>query len=145
MYVGFLGSLFLVSDCGRFVGKGTQASKPAFSTRKKRMKSTATMLLTLLLSASPVVAGEVFGTITDGSKPVAAGVKVDIAVSGKTYTAETDKFGSYRIVVKEKGKCKLTVHISEQSPSVDLFSYDRSTRYDWILGTKDGKLFLRRK
>jgi hypothetical protein len=109
------------------------------------MKPTVTMLLALLLSASPVFAGEVFGTIIDGSKPVAAGVKVEIAVSGKTYTAETDRFGSYRIVVKEKGKCVLTVRIREQLPSVELFSYDRSTRYDWILQTTDGKLSLRRK
>lgn len=111
----------------------------------EKMKLTVVVLLALLLSASPVLAGEVFGTITDGSKPVAAGVKVEIAVSGKVYSAETDKFGSYRIIVKEKGKCTLTVHIREQSPSVELFSYDRSTRYDWVLQTKDGKLSLRRK
>ena len=109
------------------------------------MKSTVVVLLALLLCASPLFAGEVFGTITDGNKPVAAGVKVEIAVSGKSYAAETDKFGSYRIVMKEKGKCTLTVHLRDQSPSVDLFSYDRSTRYDWILQTKDGKLSLRRK
>jgi hypothetical protein len=109
------------------------------------MKSTVVVLGALLLFASPLFAGEVFGSITDGNKPVAAGVKVEIAVSGKAYTAETDKFGSYRIVMKEKGKCTLTVHLRDQSPSVDLFSYDRSTRYDWILQTKDGKLSLRRK
>ena len=109
------------------------------------MKSTVRVLLLLLLFASCVVAGEVYGTITDGSKPIATGVKVEIGASGKVYTAETDKFGSYRIFVKEKGKCALTVHLKEQSPSVDLFSYDRSTRYDWILETNDGKLSLRRK
>jgi hypothetical protein len=109
------------------------------------MKSTCGVVLALLLSVSPVLAGEVYGTITDGSKPVAAGVKVEITVSGKVYTTGTDKFGSYRIVVKEKGRCTLTVHVNEQSPSSNLFSYDKSTRYDWILETKDGKLSLRRK
>jgi hypothetical protein len=109
------------------------------------MKSTGIVLVALLLSASSLLAGEVYGTIADAGKPVAAGVKVEIAVSGKVYTAETDKFGSYRIVVKEKGKCTLTVRLKEQSPSTELFSYDRSTRYDWILETKDGKLSLRRK
>lgn len=108
------------------------------------MKSTG-LMLALLLSASPVLAGEVYGKITDGKRPVAAGVKVEIAVSGKVYTAETDRFGSYRIVVREKGKCKLTVHLKEQSPSFEIFSYDRSTRYDWILETKDENLSLRRK
>jgi hypothetical protein len=109
------------------------------------MKCTDILLLALLLTAPPVLAGEVFGTITDGSKPVTAGVKVEIAVSGKVYTAETDKFGSYRIVVKEKGKGIFTVSIKEQSPSHELVSYDKSTRYDWILETVDGKLSLRRK
>jgi hypothetical protein len=109
------------------------------------MKSRAMLLLALLLPASSVLAGEIYGTITDGGKPVAAGLKVEIAAAGKSYTAETDKFGSYRIVVKEKGKCTITVHVKAQSPSADLFSYDRSTRYNWNLQTKDGKLSLQRK
>ncbi len=109
------------------------------------MKTPAIALLALLLSAPSLLAGEVFGTITEGNKPVAAGVKIEIAVSGKTYAAETDKFGAYRVIVNEKGKCTLTLHVQDQTPSVNLFSYDRSTRYDWILETKNGKLSLRRK
>lgn len=109
------------------------------------MKWTFIIPLAVFVFASRAVAGEVFGTIIDGNRPAAAGVKVEIAISGKTYAAETDKFGSYRIVVKEKGKCTLTVHLRDQTPSVELYSYDRSTRYDWILQTKEGKLFLRRK
>lgn len=109
------------------------------------MKFTGMLLMALLLFASLVRAGEVYGTITDGNKPVAAGTKVEITVAGKTYTAETDKFGSYRIVVKEKGKGKFTMHIDDQTPSLGLVSYDRSMRYDWILEATDGKLSLRRK
>lgn len=109
------------------------------------MKTRIMVLVALFCSASPLLAGEVFGTITEGNKPLAAGVKLDIVASGKSYAAETDKFGSYRIIVKEKGKCTLTIRLRDQSPSVELFSYDRSTRYDWILETKDGKLSLRRK
>lgn len=109
------------------------------------MKAPVTAMLALLLAAPPMLAGEVFGTITEGNKPVAAGVKLEISVSGKTYAAETDRFGAYRVIVKEKGKCTLTLHVQDQTPSVNLFSYDRSTRYDWILETKNGKLSLRRK
>ncbi len=109
------------------------------------MKSTIAVLLALLFCSSPLLAGEVFGTITEGNKPVAAGVKIEIATAGKTYTAQTDKFGSYRVIVKEKGKCTFTVRTRDQSPSTELFSYDRSTRYDWVLETKDGTLTLRRK
>jgi hypothetical protein len=109
------------------------------------MKFTGIVLLVLVLASPVVIAGEVFGTITDGSKPVPAGVMVEIARSGKVDTTVTDKFGSYRIVLKEKGKCTLTVHMKDQSATQELFSYDKSTRYDWILETIDGKLSLRRK
>jgi hypothetical protein len=109
------------------------------------MKSILVLLFTLLLPAASVVAGEVYGTITDGSKPVAAGIKVEISKSGQVYSAETDKFGSYRIYVKEKGKCTLTVRTKDQAATVDLYSYDKSTRYDWVLEVKDGKLSIRRK
>ena len=109
------------------------------------MKSMSTVLMALLLFAFPLTAGEIFGTITDGTKPVPAGVKVTIARSGKVDSTETDKFGSYRIVVKEKGKCVLTVHMKDQAPSQEVFSYDKSMRYDWILETIDEKLTLRRK
>ena len=103
------------------------------------------VLLALMLVASGAVAGEVYGTITDGGKPVPAGTKVEISVSGKVDSGETDKFGSYRIFVKAKGKCRLTVHVKSQSPSVELFSYDKSSRYDWILEAKKDTLSLRRK
>jgi hypothetical protein len=109
------------------------------------MRQTIIMLLFLFAVAGQAAAGEVFGTITDGSKPVAAGVKVEISASGVVYATETDKFGSYRLFVKEKGKCVLTLSLSNQKPSAELFSYDKSTRYDWIVETKDGKLSLRRK
>jgi hypothetical protein len=103
------------------------------------------LLTALLLSAATARAGEVYGTITQGNKPVDAGVKVEIAISGKVYTAATDKFGSYRVIVTEKGKCTMTVRLNQATASVPLFSYDKATRYDWILQTTDGKLSLRRK
>jgi hypothetical protein len=109
------------------------------------MKTSGLVLLALILLASRMAAGELYGTITDAGKPVASGIKVEIGASGNVYSTETDKFGSYRVFVKEKGKCTLTLHVRDQSPSVGLFSYDKSTRYDWVLETKDGKLSLRRR
>lgn len=109
------------------------------------MKSITLVLLTLLLFSSRAVAGEMYGTITEGGKPVAAGLKVEINAAGKIHAGETDKFGSYRIFVKEKGKCTLTLHIKGQLPSAELISFDKSNRYDWILEAKEGKLSLRRK
>jgi hypothetical protein len=109
------------------------------------MKSVNMVVLALVLVASRAAAGEVYGTITDSGKPVAESLKVEITVSDKVYNGETDKFGSYRVFVKEKGKCKLTVRVKNQSPSAELVSYGKSSRYDWILETKEGKLSLRRK
>jgi hypothetical protein len=109
------------------------------------MRTGLLSLLPLLLLASSSLAGELFGTITDGTRPIASGVKVEIAVSGQIDSTETGKFGSYRIVVKEKGKCRFTLYLRGETPSIDVISFDRSTRYDWILETKAGKLSLRRK
>lgn len=109
------------------------------------MKLMNIMVLALVLVASRAAAGEVYGTITDAGKPVAEGLKVEITVADKVYNGETDKFGSYRVFVKEKGKCTLIVHVKEQLPSAELVSYGKSSRYDWILETKEGKLSLRRK
>ncbi len=109
------------------------------------MRSFFLTLLVLPFFAVVTSAGELYGTITDGTRPIAAGAKVTIEASGKIYAAETDKFGSYRIFVKEKGKCVLTVHLKDRTASADLFSYDRSTRYDWILEVQNDKSQLRRK
>jgi hypothetical protein len=109
------------------------------------MKAMIITVAVMLLASSCALAGEVFGNIIDGNKPIAAGVRVTIKAGEKTYSGETDKFGAYRIFVVEKGKCTLIVQTKETSPPADLFSYDKSTRYDWVLETKEGKLALRRK
>ena len=85
------------------------------------MRMSRILALLLVFAASVAVAGEIYGTINDGNKPVAAGMKVDITVPGKTYTGETNKFGAYRIFVKEKGKCTLSVHAVGQAASAELF------------------------
>jgi hypothetical protein len=98
-----------------------------------------------LFAASAAMAGEVYGTITDAGKPVPAGVKVEVTAGGNTYTGETDKFGTYHVFAKEKGKCTLTVYYKDQKPSASIFSYEKATRYDWTVETEDGKLTLKRK
>lgn len=103
-------------------------------------------MLALLLCGARGTAGEVFGTITRNGKPVGAGAKVEITAGEKSYAGETDRFGAYRVFVKEKGKAALTVQTTDSlSASAELFSYDKSTRYDWILEMKEGKLTIRRK
>jgi hypothetical protein len=95
--------------------------------------------------ASIATAGEIYGTITDGGKPVPAGVKIEISVEGKKFTGETDKFGTYHVVSADKGKGTLTASYKDQKLEATVFSYDKATRYDWTLETVDGKLSLKRK
>lgn len=109
------------------------------------MKHLSVLAIFLILSVSPALAGEMSGTISEGDKPVAAGVKVEVTAGDKTYSTETDKFGAYRLFVKEKGKCRLKVYYKDQTPTFSVASFDKSTRYDLSLALKDGKYMLGRK
>ena len=116
-------------------------------------------LAIVLLPLSQLLAGRIFGDIKMGDKPVAEGVKVTISAPLKAAEAgkpaptpvvidssAADKFGAYRLNVKEEGKCILTVHIDKQTPTLEVFSYANATRYDLVLEKdKDGKYALKRK
>ena len=114
----------------------------------------------LLCCAAPdAFAGRIFGDIKLDGKPVPAGLTVKIASrcrrpprapspSPRRSLADstaTDKFGSYKLIVKEEGKCILTLVYEKQPVTLEVFSYKEATRYDLILEKKDGKLSLRRK
>ncbi len=116
---------------------------------------TSTLLLFLCLPAA-AHAGRVFGDIRLAGKPLPAGVPVTITrvltVDGKpkpapaaSDTTKTDQYGSYKLMVKETGKCILSVAYEKQTASFEVFSNKEATRYDLILEKKDGKLKLRRK
>jgi hypothetical protein len=99
-------------------------------------------------------AGKIFGDIKLGGKPVPAGVAVKIErVTGDekkpTLVAadagSTDQYGSYKLNVKDPGKCVLTVIYEKQTATLEVFSYKEATRYDLILDKADGKLSVRRK
>lgn len=102
--------------------------------------------LFLFILPLPLNAGEIFGSITENDKPVGEGIKVEITAPNKIVdSTTTDKFGSYRVFVKGKGKCTITVQYKDQVVSAELFSYNKSLRYDWILEAREGKYSLRRK
>lgn len=125
------------------------------------MRWIAIMSLALLvcLTASNASAGRIFGDIKLDGKPVPAGITLKIALAPPvsapgaelkptTIVADstvTDKFGSYKLTVKEEGKCILTLVYEKQAPTLEIFSYKDATRYDLILEKKDGTLSLRRK
>jgi hypothetical protein len=127
------------------------------------MRWTVVVLLafSLCLAASSACAGRIFGDIKMDGKPVPEGLKVKIALAPAPDTAAakvkvkavpvvadstvTDKFGSYKLTVKQEGKCVLTLLYEKQTLALDIFSYKDATRYDLILEKKEGKLSLRRK
>jgi len=108
-----------------------------------------TMLLGFLVVLSTnAFAGKIFGDISMDGKPVAAGIKVSITRPGAAAiadTAVTDKFGSYKLMVKEEGKSTLTVLFAGKPLELAVFSNKEATRYDLVVEKKDGKLSLRRK
>ena len=124
----------------------------------KRVAIAAVALLACI-TASNAHAGRIFGDIKLDGKPVPAGLTVKIALAppatapgaaGKPAstaidTTLTDKFGSYKLSVKQEGKCILTLMYEKQALTLEVFSYKNATRYDLILEKKDGTLSLKRK
>lgn len=110
-------------------------------------------LLIVLLAAPQAFAGRIFGDIKLDGKPLPDSIRVRItqplAAEAKTAAVAdstlTDKFGSYKLNVKDDGKCILTVVYEKQAVELIAFSYKQATRYDLIMERKDGKLSLRRK
>jgi hypothetical protein len=102
----------------------------------------------LVVLSSEAFAGRIFGDISIDGKPVAAGIKLHVTHPGTTAiadTAVTDKFGSYKLMVKEEGKSTLTVLYEGKPLTIAVFSNKEATRYDLVVEKKDGKLGLRRK
>ena len=100
----------------------------------------------LLCLAEPAQAGEVYGKITAGGASVGDAASVAVACGDRTYpTRQTDKSGSYHIVVGVTGRCTLTVTFKGQSADLPIVSYEDESQVDIVLETKDGKLSARRK
>ena len=108
----------------------------------------AAILSVLLGGGAPsaLLAGEVYGKITEGNASVGEAATVAVACGDKSYPARpTDKSGSYHIVVGATGKCTLTVTFKGLSASLPIVSYEDETQVDVVLDAKDGKLSARRK
>jgi hypothetical protein len=107
------------------------------------MRKAFLAMLCLAISCTTALAGEIYGTIKEGGKLIKAGTKVEVKCAKGSYSAETDKLGSYRLFVPEQGKCTLAVKASDGSPQMTVHSFDDSTRYNLVIDKKDGKSSLR--
>ena len=101
----------------------------------------ATLCLAILCTGA--LAGEFYGTIKEGGKPVKPGTKVEVKCAKGSYSADSDKLGSYRVFVPEQGKCTLSVKSGNPAPQMTVHSFEDSTRYNLVLEKKDGKSSLR--
>ena len=93
----------------------------------------------------PLFAGEIRGTVTEGGKSAGQGLGIEVRCGDKAYQVTTDKYGSYRLFIPEKGKCTLTVTYQGQQASREVISFNESTRYDFVLQKDGGEYTLRRK
>ena len=107
------------------------------------MRKVFLAMICLAISCTTALAGEIYGTVKEGGKPVQAGTKVEVNCAKGNYSAETDKLGSYRLFVPEQGKCTLSVKSGDGSPQISVHSFEDSSRYNLVLEKKDGKPSLR--
>jgi hypothetical protein len=121
------------------------AHKHIIALHPEPMNMVRFILLPLTLFAASSFAGEIYGTIKEGDKPVGKGTTLEIKSSAKTYSAVTDDFGNYRVVVAETGKCELTIHFKDQSISGEIQSYWSPSRFDWALAKSGDKYSLKRQ
>jgi hypothetical protein len=107
------------------------------------MRKIFLIVFCLAVPGTTALAGEIYGTIKEGGKPVTAGTKVEVKCAKGSFSAETDKLGSYRLFVQEQGKCALSVKSGDAAPQMTIQSFDDSARYNLVLEKKDGKPALR--
>src|SRR5262245_14742181 len=109
------------------------------------MKVQSIFLILVLGFTAPAFAGKIYGSITEGGKPVAQGVKVQVSCGSNNYEAQTDAYGAINLFAMDKGKCVLKVIYQGQMPSIEINSYDGSVQYDLILEKQGAQYTLKRK
>ena len=99
----------------------------------------------LLGCSLPLFGGQIFGTVTEGGKAIAAGSEVVVECGGEQAKGATDNFGAYRINAPKTGRCTLTLTYKGQKPTVTLASLAEPVSADFDLQVKDGKYTLVRR
>jgi hypothetical protein len=109
------------------------------------MKAIPLVLLVSLSLAASGWAGEIYGTIKEGGRPVKK-AEVEIKSPNDTvYKGSTDDFGNYRIIVAESGKCAITVQFNGPSLPSEVQSYPTPVRFDWLLEKNGDTYALKRQ
>jgi hypothetical protein len=85
----------------------------------------------LLLTAGFAAAGEIYGTVSEGDKPLAAGVSIRLACGGASAEAATDAYGAYSLKVGATGKCTLAIPSLPGAPSLAVTVYESRRATTW--------------
>ena len=109
------------------------------------MKKCLMIALWCLVPAAAAVASEVFGTVSENGKPLAAGVAMKLTCEGGSASGVTDEFGSYSLKTPATGDCRLSLTHKGSSPSLKVTLYEKPSRYDLVVKDEAGKLSLARK
>ena len=109
------------------------------------MRHVSLVLIVILVFATSAAAGNIYGSISEGGKPVVQGVKMEVTCGANKYGAETDANGAFKLFAKDQGKCALKVFYQGQSPSFDINSFEGSVQYDLILEKQGAQYVLKRK
>lgn len=101
------------------------------------------MLGVLLLTASNVMAGRLYGTLQIGTKALAEGQPIYV-VCPPTETFEATqtqppagvvkKYGRYSVVAPANGECTFAVSVTaEKTVSIPIISFKNPTRYNFVI------------
>ena len=89
-------------------------------------------------------AGQIYGSVTSGGKPV-ANAAIEITCDKAVTTGATATDGAYRIDVPQQGQCTLKLPGYAGGPSAVVFSYANPSQYDFELVSVNGTYQLRRR
>jgi hypothetical protein len=109
------------------------------------MKRMLYAVLLLCGLAVPSFAGKVYGNISEGGKAIPKDVKLEITCGTNNFMATTDAMGNYSVFVADKGKCSLKLHYQNQTPTLEITSFDSSVQYDLIVEKQGAQYTLKRK
>lgn len=109
------------------------------------MKAIPLGLVVLLSLATSGWAGEIYGTIKEGGRPVKSAPVEIKTPNNKPYSGSTDEFGNYRIIVAETGKCTITVQFNGAPAKAEVESYPTPVRFNWLVQKSGNDYSLKRQ
>ena len=109
------------------------------------MKKLILTIALVVLSASTASAGQIFGSLNEGGRPlVNAYFEVWCTNEKNVPKGKTDNYGAYSINVG-RGRCTFKLYYGKEILEFGLYSYDRALRYDLEVIFENGAHKLRRR